>query len=136
MDCDLSFQAHRDSLQKRINYKLLFFRKIWKYINVNSAITIYKSTLLPIIEYADFVYDFDIKYNNKKLQSLQNRVLYAVFDQYVLPYQDRKSTETLHRDVKLYRLVQRRNLSSYAFNLPKNRTYLDNRNIHTRNHES
>ena len=138
MDSDLNFQTHRDTLQKRINYKLLFFRKIRKFINVRAAVTIYKSTILPIIEYADFVYDCDIKYNNKKLQSLQNQGLYTVFDQYVLPYQDRKSTETLHRDAKLYRLTHRRRLHllSYAFYLTKNSIYIDNRNIPTRNHEA
>ena len=139
MDNGLNFQNHRESLQKRVNYKLSFFRKIRRYINVNAAITIYKSTILPIIEYANFVYDYNIKYNNKKLQSLQNQGLYTVFGQHVLPYLDRESTETLHRDAKLFRLVHRRKLHllSYAFTLTTNvsyLTYLDNRDIRTRNH--
>ena len=61
MDCNRSFKSHRDMLQNRVNYKLLFFKKIRKYINVNAAATIYNSTILSIIGYADFVYDFDIK---------------------------------------------------------------------------
>ena len=89
MDCDRSFKSHRDMLQNRVNYKLLFFKKIRKYINVNAAATIYKSTILSIIGYADFY----IKYNNKKLQTLQNQGLYIVFNEHILSYNDKSSTE-------------------------------------------
>ena len=113
-----------------------FFKKIRQYININAAVTIYKSTILPIIEYADFVYDFDIKYNNKKLQTLQNQGLYIVYNEHRLPYRDKSSTETLHRNAKLYRLVHRRRLHllSYAFLLKNDSANLDKRNICTRNH--
>ena len=42
--------------------------------------------ILPIIEYADFVYDNNIKYINQKLQPLQNQGLYIAFNQHILPY--------------------------------------------------
>ena len=127
---------HREALQNRVNYKLLFFKKIRKYININAAVTIYKSTILPIIEYADFVYDFGIKYNNKKLQTLQNQGLYIVFNEHILSYKDKSSTEILHREVKSHRLVHRRRLHllSFALLLSKDSAQLDNRDIRTRNH--
>ena len=136
MDCNLSFKTHRETLQNRVNHKLLFFKKIRKYINVNAASTIYKSTILPVIEYADFVYDFNIKYNNKKLQILQNQGLYIIFNEHTLPYMNKSSTEALHRKAKLYRLIHRRKLHllAYAFLLTKENARLNNRNIRTRNH--
>ena len=37
MDPQLKFQSHRDNLHKRLNYKMTFFKKIWKYINIEVA---------------------------------------------------------------------------------------------------
>ena len=47
-----------------------------------TALMFYKGTILPIIEYADFVFDFNIKC------------------QHFLPYDQKDSTETLHRQAK------------------------------------
>ena len=75
IDTELNFQKQRDSLSMKINPKLSYFRTIRKFINDSTALTIYKSTILPVIEYADFVYDHGIKYINKKIQSFQNQGL-------------------------------------------------------------
>ena len=86
MDPDLSFKQQREILHKRLNYKLTLFKKIRKYINIDAALTIYKRTILPIIEYADFICDQDIIYFNKKLQKFQNQALYISYNQHVLSY--------------------------------------------------
>ena len=137
MDSDLNFQQHREAVQKRLNLKNCFFRKIRKYITIEAALTIYKSTILPIIEYADFVYDHNINYVSKKFQTYQNQGLYTVYNNYFLPYPQRDSTETLHRRAKLYRLKHRRRLHllSYAYALSKKDNLLDKRDIHTRRHQ-
>ena len=111
------FKSLRENLHKRINLKINFFKMIRKYIDTSTALTIYKSTILPIVEYADFVYDHNIKYVNKKMQGLQNHGLRVVFDQYIIPYYQRQSTETLHSNANLFRLYHRRNLHllSYAY---------------------
>ena len=138
MDNDLTFKSHRESFISRVNHKLVFFRKIQNYINTHAALTIYKSTILPIIEYIDFVCDYNIKYNNKRLQSLQTQGLYIVYNQHSLSYQLRTSTEILHREAQLFRLAHRRRLHllSYAYSLTADNTLLDHRDIHTRNHEA
>ena len=120
-----------------MNLKICFFKKIRQFINEEAALSIYKSTILPIIEYADFVYDYNIKYINNKLQQIQNQGLYTVFNQHFLPLLQRDSTETLHRQAKLYRLYHRRRLHllSFAFGLSKNENLLDDRDIHTRRHD-
>ena len=53
LDSDLNFDSQCENLCRRVNYKLGFFRKIRSYLDIDTAITIYKSTILPIIEYAD-----------------------------------------------------------------------------------
>ena len=136
IDTNLNFNAFRENLHKRVNYKISFFKKIRRYIDLNTAVTIYKSTILPIIEYADFVYDYGIKYVNKKLQTLQNQSLSVVHNQHILPYALRDSSESLHRNVKVFRLCHRRKLHllSFAFKLSWNVSLLDDRDIPTRQH--
>ena len=137
MDPQLKFQSHRDNLHKRLNYKMTFFKKIRKYINIEVAMTIYKSTVLPIIEYADFVHDQNIIYINKKLQTIQNQYLYIVYNQHMLPYLGRQSSDILHREARLFRLDHRRHmhLLSYAYLLTHVDDLMDNRDINTRQHE-
>ena len=137
MDNELKFQQQRDSLHKRINYKNCFFKKIRQFINPETALTIYKSTILPIIEYADFVYDYDIMYLNDKLQQYQNQCLYTVYDQHKLPYHLKDSTEAVHRRAKIMRLQHRRRLHllNHAYKLSQVDDLLDKREIHTRWHD-
>ena len=49
----------------------------------------YKSTILPIIEYAGFVFDQDMNYVNKKIQTIQNQGLNVAYNLHHLPYNDR-----------------------------------------------
>ena len=83
-------------MYKKVNLKICFFKKVRKYIEVDMALTIYKSTILPLIEYADFAHDFGIKYVRKKIQGLQNYGLTVVYNQHIQPYMQRVSTEILH----------------------------------------
>ena len=62
VDSQLNFQSHRDNLVNNINYKLCFFKKIRKFITIEAASLIFKGTILPILEYVDFVFDYDIQY--------------------------------------------------------------------------
>ena len=134
IDSQLTFQAYRDSLINRVNLKISYFRKIRYYMTQEAALMLYKGTILPIIEYADFVFDFNIKYINRKLQTLQNNALYIVFNQHFLPYDQKDSTETLHRQAKLYRLTHRRwiHMLLFVYNSTSNHALLDVRDIHTR----
>ena len=137
IDVELNFKKQRDALSLKVYPKLSFFRTIRKYIDVDTALTIYKSTVLPVIEYADFVFDHNIKYVNKKIQGLQNQGLYTVYNQHIRPYVERESTEILHQRANVYRLIHRRRLHliGFAYTLSQNVNYLDIRDIRTRQHE-
>ena len=137
IDAQLNFQTHRENLVNTVNYKLCLFKKIRKFITIEAASLIYKGTILPIIEYADFVFDYNIKYVNKRLQTLQNQGLYTVFNQHYLSYDLKDSTETLHRSMNLTILEHRRrsHMLSFIFNYRLEPAMLDDREIRTRRHD-
>ena len=116
--------------------KLSYFTKIRTFINTSVALTLYKSTILPIIEYADFIYDQSVEYVSKQIQSLQNRGLRIVFNQHNKRYDQRMSTTEMHRAANLFRLKYRReqHLLTYAFSLKQNPMLVDNRHRPTRRH--
>ena len=90
MDSQPTFQMHRSALMNNVNYKLTFFKKIKQYITVEAALKIYKGTILPLMEYADFVFDYGIAYLNKKMQSLKNQGSYIVYNQHHLTYEKKR----------------------------------------------
>ena len=61
LDSKLDYQIHRSNLTSKIHQKLNYFAKIRKYITVDSALIIYKATILPLLDYADYIYEQQIK---------------------------------------------------------------------------
>ena len=137
MDSRLNFQSHHRKLTSQVQLKLSQFRKIRNFVTKKSAILIYKCTILPMIEYADFIQDQGIIYINKDIQKLQNYGLLIAHNQHILPYDRRDSSETLHRNSRLSRLVHRRHwhLLQFAFTLKDDIALLDLRDIRTRRHQ-
>ena len=134
IDSGLSFVPHRDNLISRVNLKIVFFRKIRKFVTTEAAALIYKATILPILEYADFFFDYNIQYINDKFQTIQNQALYTVYGQHYLPYDMKESTERIHRRCNLFRLKHRRNfhMLAFIFSFKDDVSYIDQRNIRTR----
>ena len=88
-----------------------------------------------MLEYADFIQDQGVIYINKEIQKLQNLGLLLAFNQHIiLPYDQHNSSETLHRNCRMSRLVHRRksHLLRFAFRLKDDITLLDVRDIPTR----
>ena len=134
MDEKLNFQSHHKKVVANVHSKLLHFRKIRYYLTKKAAVLIYKCTILPLLEYADFIYDQGIAYVNKSTQKLQNMGLSIAFNQHFLPYAQRDSSEVLHRQSNVFRLIHRRrmHLLQFAFTLKSNEALLDVREIPTR----
>ena len=90
-----------------------------------------------MLEYADFIQDQGIIYINKSIQKLQNFGLLIAFNQHILPFDQRDSSETLHRNSRMPRLIHRRKLHllQFAFRLKDNKVLLDVRDIPTRRRE-
>lgn len=75
-----------------------------KYVGTTTALQIYKSTVLPLMEYANFTYPLVPVSLRKKLQRLQNRALKIIYQ-----INDNQSLPELHITAKLTSLDQRAN---------------------------
>ena len=75
-----------------------------------------------------------ITYINKELQKIQNLCLLIVDNQHFLKFNERDSTEVLHRNSKMFRLIHRRRMHmlQFAFTFRSCNEIVDNRNIATR----
>ena len=138
IDKSLDFREHRAKVMKQVQLKLNYLVKIRKYLNTYAALTIYKATILPIFDYADFIYDQQIKYSNKLLQQLQKRALRIIYNQHIMQYNPRFSTTNLHERANIHRLVYRRqqHLIHYTFDMKFNHNKVDIRPIPTRAHSA
>ena len=80
------------------------FRKIRKYITDNAAISIYKQTILPIIDYTGFLLLACCKSDCSDLQKVQNDILQICYRSKLV---DKVSMLDLHKKAKLLSLEQR-----------------------------
>ena len=134
IDASLNFQAQRNKMNSQVQQRLNYLTKIRSYVTTYAAKIIYKTTILPIIDYGDFIYDQGVTYTNRSVQQLQNRGLRIVYNQHLLKYNERMSTAELHALAGQHRLSYRRSLHLllYAYDLSRDPTNVDNRQIFTR----
>ena len=133
LDVNLNYNKHLENVIKSISYKSLLLAKIRKYISTDVAIRIYKTMILPVLEYGDILYDGTNMKLTGKLQTLQNRCLRTC----ILPMQH-IPTIRLHEICSIGKLEMRRkmHLQLYMFKQKHNVTIVNNRNVHTRAHEA
>ncbi len=75
-----------------------------------TALHLYKTLLVPILDYCDVVYDCLTKYNSDTLQKLQNGAC-----RIILRKGKRSSTAEMHSDLKLNRLTDRRHMRTMEY---------------------
>ena len=68
LDRNLNYNKHLENCIKVISPKVFLLGKIRQYVNDNTAIMVYKSMILPLIEYGDILYKGA---NQKLLNDLQ-----------------------------------------------------------------
>ena len=136
LDSKLSFQPHRADLIRRVQHKLYFLAKIRCYLTTYAALLIYKTTILPLLEYADYIYNPETKYEENKLQLLQNKALRIVYKVQLGRDRTTRSNE-LHSRANIIHLKDSRkqHLLHYAFDLSQNPGNRDMRPIRTRLHD-
>lgn len=78
VDNNLNFLAHVNKIISACNQKLFTLSKIRKYITQGIAITLYKSLILPILDYGDVFYSCVPNTYLDKIQKLQNKALRIV----------------------------------------------------------
>ena len=131
IDSGLCFEKSLNDIVRKVNHRLFNFEKVRKFINRRAAITIYKSTILPSLEYADYLVESSRASFGLKLQRLQNRGLRIV--EYSHSLVNRFSVEDLHirNNIKYLNVRRKHNLLLLMHMLARDSTFLDNQ-PHTR----
>ena len=133
LDMNLNFHKYLQDCIQRTSFKIYMLSKIRNYVDFNSAITIYKTMILPVLEYGDIAYDMADKKSLGKLQTLQNRALRICVNRNV-----HVPTIRLHQLCKIAKLEVRRiaHLRMFMFNQRENELIVNRRNVFTRAHDA
>ena len=75
MDETLTYNIHINNIIKKVNHKISMLKRICKYLTVKTSVLIYKSFILPILEYGSILYMNASKSHLDRLQTLQNHGL-------------------------------------------------------------
>ena len=75
LDEEMTFQPMLKQVKKTITNRLFNLRKIRKYITDKAAVSIYRQTIVPIIDYSGFVNITCCKSDQYDLQKIQNDIL-------------------------------------------------------------
>ena len=105
IDCQLNYNLHVNKIVASMSSKLKQFQRMRSFLNVKAALLVYKSMLLPILEFGDVFLSAATAKNRKRLQVLQNKGLGCALG---LGYHT--STEELHAEAGLLMLKFRREL--------------------------
>ena len=107
LDCNLDFELHATECYRMVAYKLYLLTRIRKYINIEQAICIYRSKILPYFDCGD------IFYNNTFQRILYKRVC--------LNRDSRYHVNLLHSESNIPLLTNRRNTHVLNFVYPRSR---------------
>ena len=131
MDMKLNYNKHLETCLKLISHKAYLLSKM--YIDEKTAITIYKTMNLPILEYGDVIYYGANQKLINYLQTLQNRILRICVqrNQYT-------STLLLHQRCTINKLKDRRTMHDnlYMFKQKTTIHIVNTRNVKTRAHDA
>ena len=103
LDCDLSYKKHVNKIISSISAKLKQFQCMRVFLNKKAAILVYKSTILPILEYGDVFLSAVPLVSRKCLQTLQNKGLRCALNKGI-----ETSSAELHKEAALGKLRFRR----------------------------
>ena len=126
LDPQLTFNLHLANVIQYTTEKGYFLRKIRPYLNNDASLTIYKSMILPYVEYGDFFYQHAAAPKCKKLQTLQNCNMRLCLDLH-----PRANVQWIHQQAKLNLLEDRRNahLLNFMYKRSQNPQYKDIREL-------
>ena len=110
LESTMSLEGHIQKVIQRVTVKLTQLRKMRKFLNKEAALTIYKSMILPIMEYGNIFYDACTLESRKKLQKLQNKALRSALNEDMY-----SNVNDIHVKAKLNRLSHRRHKQTVLF---------------------
>ena len=80
----LNYNKHLIISLKLISHKAYLLNKIRMYIDTKAAVTIYKTMILPFLEYGDAFYDGANQKLINGLQTTQNRICEYVYKEIII----------------------------------------------------
>ena len=107
LDSEMCLTNLLSDVKKIVSNRLYNLRKLRHYISENSALTIYKQTILPVFDYAGFMIISCNKSDRRDLQTIQNDALRTCYN---VKRRDRLSMSAMHKKSQLLSLDQRRTL--------------------------
>ena len=135
LDPELKFVEHRKATVNNVRSRLHQHIRVRGYVEDVVALDVYKTMVLPTLDYVDYIWDRDNLGENRELQLIQNKALRVIYN-VKLGKNPEFNTVQLHKKGNCQELNTRRDmhLLFYAFSLAKNPNNVDNRNIPTRRH--
>ena len=103
LDSQLNYKLHVKKIIANASSKLKQFQRMRSFLDKRAAILVYKSMLLPLLEYSDIFLSATTVENRKKLQILQNKGLRCALNRGV-----DMSSDDLHEEARLHKLAFRR----------------------------
>ena len=118
---------------KLVCHKLTLLAKLKKYLRKETALLIYKSMILPYIDYTDVIFCNANKKDVDKLQKLQNKCLKICLEK-----TRRFGTERVHNLAEVPLLTDRRSahVCNFMYKRKCNKELLNNREIRTRAYDA
>ena len=133
LDESLSLNVMIDTTYNKANRKVYLLKRIRPYISAGVAHQTFKTCILPILDYADFLVDNSSAYNIKRLNSIQRRGL-KVIDQHQHRNADTDELMNIYGYIQLEKRSEL-HICSIMFRLSKRGENIDNYkpNIRLRN---
>ena len=103
LDTYLTYQPHLNYVIKLVSHKIYLLRRVRSLIDTNTAIQIFKSKILPYLDYGDILFLNSHRSTLERLQRLQNRALRICINA-----PPRESTDLLHELFNIPPLHERR----------------------------
>ncbi len=105
LDSQLTFDEHVNFIHSKAVKKLGIVRKSREFLDRKTSLTLYRSSVLPHLDYCDLIYENTSKTNLNKLQLVQNSAC-----RIMLLADKRTSVSQMHKDLNLLPLDKCRDL--------------------------
>ena len=117
LDKKLNFKKYITQIKRNAIHKCFLLQRAKQYMNVKTAIKLYKTHVLPIFDYGDIIYHNTDQKLLEDIQRIQNKCLKICYEK-----SKRYNAESLHNELKIPMLKIRRekHIRNYSFKLTKN----------------
>ena len=105
LDPLLNFDEHVDYIKKKTIGKVKLLGRLNSFLSSETLLMLYKTLILPVIDYSDIIYDCMSQKNAMVLQKVQNMAFKSI-----LKVLKRTSTAIIHSELNMLTLAQRRQL--------------------------